>query len=42
MNVTAQSTVFEPAAARAYHALERMFVTLELAPGSVTTVGGLI
>ena len=42
MNVTAQSTVFEPAAARAYHALERMIVTLELAPGSVTTEGGLI
>jgi len=32
----------EPAAARAYHALERMIVTLELAPGSTTTEGALI
>lgn len=32
----------EPAAVRAYHALERMIVTLELAPASVTTEGGLI
>lgn len=32
----------EPAAARAYHALERMIVTLELAPSSVTTEAGLI
>jgi DNA-binding GntR family transcriptional regulator len=27
---------------RAYHALERMIVTLELAPGSIATEGGLI
>jgi len=32
----------EPAAARAYRALERMIVTLELAPGSVATEGTLI
>lgn len=32
----------EPAAARAYRALERLIVTLELAPGSVTTEGALI
>jgi DNA-binding GntR family transcriptional regulator len=32
----------EPAAIRAYHALERMIVTLELAPGSIATEGGLI
>ncbi len=32
----------EPAAARAYRALERMIVTLELAPGSVATEGALI
>ena len=32
----------EPAAARAYRALERMIVTLELAPGSTTTEGALI
>ncbi len=32
----------EPAAARAYRALERMIVTLELPPGSVATEGGLI
>lgn len=32
----------EPAAARAYRALERMIVTLELAPGSVATEGVLI
>jgi len=31
-----------PAAARAYRALERMIVTLELPPGSVATEGGLI
>jgi DNA-binding GntR family transcriptional regulator len=31
-----------PAAARAYWALERMIVTLELAPGSVATEGALI
>ncbi|RUM96096.1 GntR family transcriptional regulator [Pseudaminobacter arsenicus] len=31
-----------PVAARAYRALERMIVTLELAPGSLTTEGALI
>lgn len=35
-------TPAEPAAARAYRALERMIVTLELAPGSTTTEGALI
>ncbi|WP_144860893.1 GntR family transcriptional regulator [Mesorhizobium sp. J18] len=33
---------FEPAATKAYRALERMIVTLELAPGSTTTEGALI
>jgi DNA-binding GntR family transcriptional regulator len=37
-----QITAIEPAAVKAYHALERMIVTLELAPGSVTTEGALI
>lgn len=32
----------EPAAARAYRALERMVVTLELAPGAVVTEGTLV
>lgn len=32
----------EPAAARAYRVLERMIVTLELAPGSVATEGALV
>lgn len=32
----------EPVAERAYHALEQMVVTLQLAPGSVTTEGTLI
>ncbi len=32
----------EPVAARAYRALERMIVTLELPPGSITTEGALI
>ena len=32
----------EPATAKAYRALERMIVTLELAPGSVATEGALI
>src|SRR5690606_13001933 len=36
------STASEPAAARAYRMLERMIVTLELAPGSVQTEGALI
>lgn len=33
---------FEPATAKAYRALERLIVTLELAPGSATTEGALI
>lgn len=32
----------ESAAARAYHALERLIVTLDLAPASITTEGALI
>lgn len=32
----------EPATAKAYRTLERMIVTLELAPGGITTEGGLI
>lgn len=32
----------EPASTQAYHALERMIVTLELQPGSVATEGSLI
>src|SRR5690606_17199610 len=32
----------EPATMRAYRALERMIVTLELAPGGVATEGALI
>lgn len=32
----------EPAAAKAYRALEQLIVTLDLAPGSVTTEGALI
>jgi DNA-binding GntR family transcriptional regulator len=42
LNATEQNNIFEPASARAYHALERMIVTLELAPGSVMTEGALI
>lgn len=42
MAVTDQNSTFEPAAARAYHALERMIVMLELAPGSFVTEGSLI
>lgn len=37
-----QTMIFEPAAARAYRTLERMIVTLELAPGSVATEAALI
>lgn len=37
-----QTVVFEPAAGKAYRALERMIVTLELAPGSVATEAALI
>jgi DNA-binding GntR family transcriptional regulator len=40
--VNASNAAFEPAAIKAYHALERMIVMLELAPGSVTTEGALI
>lgn len=32
----------EPATSRAYHALEQIIVTLELAPASITTEGALI
>ncbi|MGN6471723.1 MAG: GntR family transcriptional regulator [Rhizobiaceae bacterium] len=39
---TEQNTAFEPTALRAYRALEQMIVTLELAPGSITTEGALI
>lgn len=44
MNQIARSDedLAEPAAARAYRALERMIVTLELAPGSVATEGAMI
>jgi DNA-binding GntR family transcriptional regulator len=44
MDTAAQSAppVQEPASARAYQALERMIVTLELPPGSVATEGSLI
>ncbi len=38
----AQSQPVEPASTQAYRALERMIVTLELAPGSVATEGVLI
>ncbi|PWK76359.1 GntR family transcriptional regulator [Aminobacter sp. AP02] len=37
-----QAEKLQPAAPRAYHELERLIVTLELAPGSVATEGGLI
>lgn len=37
-----QTMVFEPVAAKAYRALERMIVTLELSPGSVATEAALI
>jgi DNA-binding GntR family transcriptional regulator len=37
-----EKEVFEPVASKAYRALERMIVTLELAPGSTTTEGALI
>ncbi|RUX38180.1 GntR family transcriptional regulator, partial [Mesorhizobium sp. M7A.F.Ca.CA.002.11.2.1] len=39
---TAASTSAEPAATRAYHVLEHMIVTLELAPASFVTEGALI
>lgn len=40
--MTAVQTSSEPAAAKAYRILERMIVTLELAPGGVATEGALI
>ena len=42
MTVLQQTTPGESTSVRAYHALERMIVTLELAPGSVATEGALI
>lgn len=42
MAAEAETLVFEPVAAKAYRALERMIVTLELPPGSVATEGVLI
>lgn len=42
MNEAPQTRMSEPVAAKAYKALERMIVTLALAPGSVTTEGTLI
>ena len=38
----ADEQIQEPATAKAYRTLERMIVTLELAPGGITTEGGLI
>ena len=42
MALTEANQVFEPVAAKAYRALERLIVTLELAPGGFVTEGGLI
>jgi len=42
LNAESDINSFEPAAAKAYRALERLIVTLELAPGSVTTESVLI
>lgn len=42
MERSALSPVTEPAAQRAYRLLERMIVTLELAPGSIATEAALI
>lgn len=42
MDALAPEAPVEPAAARAYHALERMIVTLELPPGGVATEAALI
>ena len=42
MITSVNTSISEPAAAKAYRALERMIVTLELAPGSVATEGALI
>ncbi|MEO9336373.1 GntR family transcriptional regulator [Mesorhizobium sp. SB112] len=41
-NETALQEASEPVAAKAYRLLERMIVTLELAPGSLTTEGALL
>lgn len=40
--ISSEREAGKPAAVRAYRALERMIVTLDLAPGSVTTEGALI
>jgi len=40
LHVTTRS--FDPVAAKAYRALEKMIVTLELAPGAITTEGALV
>jgi DNA-binding GntR family transcriptional regulator len=42
MDALAPEATVEPAAARAYRALERMIVTLDLAPGAIATEGTLI
>lgn len=42
LDATSEESVAVPAAARAYRALERLIVMLELAPGSMTTEGALI
>jgi len=42
MAVQLRKHSFGPVAAKAYNQLERMIVTLELAPGAVTTEGALI
>lgn len=42
MLTTTNISINEPAAAKAYRALERMIVTLELPPASVATEGALI
>jgi DNA-binding GntR family transcriptional regulator len=42
LNLSIPTLPGEPAATKAYRALERMIVTLELAPGSVATEGSLI
>lgn len=42
MPESSATTTFEPVAAKAYRMLERMIVTLELPPASITTEGTLI
>ncbi|HEY4192904.1 MAG TPA: GntR family transcriptional regulator [Mesorhizobium sp.] len=42
MALTDENSAFEPAATRAYRALERMIIMLELVPGSFVTEGALI